>query len=94
MQLEEFDIEFLALKMSENPQSMLFARLADLYLTKEQPVEAMKLLEEGSPGSRDTTQDTSSSGKLISHFRNIRRHSTHSPKRWNSHRSIRPQQNC
>jgi tetratricopeptide (TPR) repeat protein len=49
MQLEEFDIEFLAMKMSENPQSMLFARLADLYLTKEQPVEAMKLLEEGIP---------------------------------------------
>lgn len=49
MQLEEFDIEFLAMKMSENPQSMLFARLADLYLVKEQAVEAMKLLEEGIP---------------------------------------------
>lgn len=49
MQLEEFDIEFLALKMSENPQSMLFARLADLYLGKEQTAEAMKLLEEGIP---------------------------------------------
>lgn len=49
MQLEEFDIEFLALKMSENPQSMLFARLADLYLVKEQNAEAMKLLEEGIP---------------------------------------------
>jgi tetratricopeptide (TPR) repeat protein len=49
MQLEEFDIEFLSLKMSENPRSMLFARLADLYLTKEQNAEAMKLLEEGIP---------------------------------------------
>lgn len=49
MQLEEFDIEFLASKMSENPRSMLFARLADLYLVKEQNAEAMKLLEEGIP---------------------------------------------
>lgn len=49
MELEEFDIEFLAQKMAENPGSMLFARLADLYLTKEQHAEAMKLLEEGIP---------------------------------------------
>lgn len=49
MQLEEFDIEFLAQKMSESPRSMLFARLADLYLVKEQNAEAMKLLEEGIP---------------------------------------------
>jgi tetratricopeptide (TPR) repeat protein len=49
MQLEEFDIEFLAQKMSENPRSMLFARLADLYLVKEQNAEAMTLLEEGIP---------------------------------------------
>ncbi len=47
MEFEEFDIEFLALKMAENPQSMLFARLADLYLGKEQNAEAMKLLEDG-----------------------------------------------
>lgn len=47
MEFEEFDIEFLALKMAENPQSMLFARLADLYLGKEQNAEAMALLEEG-----------------------------------------------
>lgn len=47
MEFEEFDIEFLALKMAENPRSMLFARLADLYLGKEQPAEAMPLLEEG-----------------------------------------------
>lgn len=47
MEFEEFDIEFLALKMAENPQSMLFARLADLYIGKEQPAEAMPLLEEG-----------------------------------------------
>ncbi len=47
MEFEEFDIEFLAMKMAENPQSMLFARLADLYLGKEQTAEAMKLLEDG-----------------------------------------------
>ena len=47
MEFEEFDIEFLALKMAENPRSMLFARLADLYIGKEQPAEAMPLLEEG-----------------------------------------------
>lgn len=47
MELEEFDIEFLAQKMSENPASPLFARLADLYLSKEQNAEAMKLLEDG-----------------------------------------------
>ena len=47
MELEEFDIEFLALKMAENPQSMLFARLADLYLRKGQNAEAMKLVEDG-----------------------------------------------
>ena len=47
MEFEEFDIEFLAQKLAENPQSPLFARLADLYLGKEQSAEAMKLLEEG-----------------------------------------------
>jgi tetratricopeptide (TPR) repeat protein len=47
MEFEEFDIEFLAQKMSENPQSPLFARLADLYLGKQQTVEALKLSEEG-----------------------------------------------
>lgn len=47
MELEEFDIEFLALKMAENPQSMLFARLADLYPRKGQNAEAMKLVEDG-----------------------------------------------
>ncbi len=47
MEFEEFDIEFLALKMAENPRSMLFARLADLYIGKEQTAEAMTLLEEG-----------------------------------------------
>lgn len=47
MEFEEFDIEFLALKMAENPHSMLFARLADLYVGKDQPAEAMPLLEEG-----------------------------------------------
>ncbi len=47
MEFAEFDIEFLAQKISENPQSPLFARLADLYLGKEQSAEAMKLLDEG-----------------------------------------------
>jgi tetratricopeptide (TPR) repeat protein len=47
MEFEEFDIEFLAQKMAENPQSPLFARLADLYIGKEQVVEAIKLTEEG-----------------------------------------------
>lgn len=47
MEFEEFDIEFLAQKMAENPQSPLFARLADLYIGKEQSAEVMKLLEEG-----------------------------------------------
>ncbi len=47
MDFEEIDIEFFAQKMSENPQSPLFARLADLYIGKEQAVEAVKLSEEG-----------------------------------------------
>ncbi|MFA5834471.1 MAG: hypothetical protein WDA22_13420 [Bacteroidota bacterium] len=47
MEFEEFDIEFLAQKLAENPQSPLFARLADIYLGREQSAEAMMLLEEG-----------------------------------------------
>jgi len=47
MDTSEFDIEFLSQKLSENPQSPLFARLADLYLQKEQHSEALKLCEEG-----------------------------------------------
>ncbi len=47
MEFEEFDIEFLAQKMSDNPQSPLFARLADLYLGKEKAVEAVNLTEAG-----------------------------------------------
>jgi len=47
MEFEEFDIEFLAQKISDNPQSPLFARLADLYVNKGQTVEAIKLAEEG-----------------------------------------------
>lgn len=47
MDTVEFDIEFLALKLSENPRSPLFARLADIYLTKEQTVEALQLCQEG-----------------------------------------------
>lgn len=49
MEFAEFDIEFLALKLSENPQSPLFARLADLYLQSEKTDEAMRLLKEGIP---------------------------------------------
>jgi tetratricopeptide (TPR) repeat protein len=47
MDMSEFDIEFLTGKIAENPQSPLFARLADLYIQKEQTVEAVKLCEEG-----------------------------------------------
>ncbi|MDD8017253.1 MAG: tetratricopeptide repeat protein, partial [Bacteroidota bacterium] len=47
MDITEFDIEFLSLKLSENPLSPLFARLADIYLEKNQTVEALKLCEEG-----------------------------------------------
>ncbi len=47
MEFAEFDIEFLAQKMSENPASPLFARLADLYVDKNQYAEAFTLLEEG-----------------------------------------------
>ncbi len=43
----EFDIEFLTQKISENPRSPLFARLADFYLYKEQTVEALSLCKEG-----------------------------------------------
>jgi tetratricopeptide (TPR) repeat protein len=43
----EFDIEFIAQKVSENPQSPLFARLADLYVRKEQTIEALKICQEG-----------------------------------------------
>ena len=47
MDLSEFDIDFLSQKLSDNPQSPLFARLADLYLTTNQSVEALKLCEAG-----------------------------------------------
>ncbi|MDP1676315.1 MAG: tetratricopeptide repeat protein [Bacteroidota bacterium] len=47
MEFEEFDIEFLAQKISDNPESPLFARLADLYIGNEQAGEAIKLTEEG-----------------------------------------------
>ena len=43
----EFDIEFLSQKLADNPSSVLFARLADLYLLKNQASEAKKLCEEG-----------------------------------------------
>ena len=47
MDLSEFDIDFLSQKLSDNPQSPLFARLADLYLVKNQSAEALKLCEAG-----------------------------------------------
>jgi len=47
MDLTEFDIDFLSQKLSDNPQSPLFARLADLYLSKNQSAEALKLCEAG-----------------------------------------------
>ncbi len=47
MDLSEFDIDFLSQRLSDNPQSPLFARLADLYLTQNQSAEALKLCETG-----------------------------------------------
>ncbi len=47
MDLSEFDIDFLSQKLSDNSQSPLFARLADLYLSKNQSSEALKLCEAG-----------------------------------------------
>ena len=47
MDLSEFDIDFLSQKLSDNPQSPLFARLADIYLSKNQASEALKLCEAG-----------------------------------------------
>lgn len=47
MDLSEFDIEFLSQRLSDNPQSPLFARLADLYLSKNKSSEALKLCETG-----------------------------------------------
>ena len=47
MDLSEFDIDFLSQRLSDNPQSPLFARLADLYLLKNQSSEALKLCEAG-----------------------------------------------
>jgi tetratricopeptide (TPR) repeat protein len=47
MDLLEFDIDFLSQKLAANSSSPIFARLADLYLAKGQPEEALKLCEEG-----------------------------------------------
>ena len=47
MDLSEFDIDFLSQKLSDKPQSPLFARLADLYLSTNQSTEALKLCEAG-----------------------------------------------
>lgn len=47
MDTTEFDIDFLSQKLAENPQSPLFARLADLYLNRNQPNDALALCELG-----------------------------------------------
>lgn len=47
MDTTEFDIDFLSQKLAENPQSPLFARLADLYLNRNQPNDALALCESG-----------------------------------------------
>ncbi len=45
--LAELDIENLAARLSENPRSPLFARLADLYLSRQRVREAVALCENG-----------------------------------------------
>ena len=55
MDLSEFDIDFLSQKLSDNPQSPLFARLADMYLSKNQSSEALKLCEAGVQSSSSYT---------------------------------------
>jgi tetratricopeptide (TPR) repeat protein len=47
MDISELDIDFLSQKLSDDPQSPLFARLADLYLMKNQAEEALRLCEAG-----------------------------------------------
>ncbi len=47
MDLTELDIENLAARLSENPRSPLFARLADLYLAGQRVNEAVALCEHG-----------------------------------------------
>jgi tetratricopeptide (TPR) repeat protein len=47
MEISELDLDFLAERISENPRSPLFARLADLYLAKGLTSEALALCEEG-----------------------------------------------
>ncbi len=47
MDISELDIDFLSQKLSDDSQSPLFARLADLYLMKNQADEALRLCEAG-----------------------------------------------
>lgn len=47
MDLTEFDLDFLSQRLSDNPQSPLFARLADIYVTRGQFDEALRLCERG-----------------------------------------------
>jgi tetratricopeptide (TPR) repeat protein len=47
MDLSELDIENLAARLIEDPRSPLFARLADLYLSRDRVGEAVALCERG-----------------------------------------------
>ncbi|MDE3057799.1 MAG: tetratricopeptide repeat protein [Bacteroidota bacterium] len=47
MDISELDIDFLSQKLADDPQSPLFARLADLYLANNQAEEALRLCEAG-----------------------------------------------
>jgi tetratricopeptide (TPR) repeat protein len=47
MDIAELDIEHLSARLSDNPQSPLFARLAELYLSTERANEALALCEKG-----------------------------------------------
>ncbi len=69
MDFTEFDIEFLAQKLAENPQSPLFARLADLYLASEKENEAMQLCEEGTKFFPDYYAGYLVQGKAYLHFK-------------------------
>ena len=69
MDFTEFDIEFLSQKLAENPQSPLFARLADLYLETEKGNEALQLCEEGVKLFPDYYAGFLVLGKVYLHFK-------------------------
>lgn len=68
MDFAEFDIEFITAKMAENPQSPLFARLADLYITANKANESQKLCEEGIQQFPDYYAGHLVLGKVYLHF--------------------------